>query len=471
MANNNNIPQFSAVDIEKYHKGLLTPKERHALEKAALDDPFLADALEGYTTSGIDVAADVSELKSRLAKKITTAKIIPLATNRRSSFTLLRAAAVIVFIAGAGLLIYQFGFNKKNNNIAQVNENNATKENIVSADTNITTPTVSSDKNKRTTTPNVATTPVPATPGNDASTSNKEKNIEAVAATEKTAIENAPGATASTPAITQPAKIITKDDAIESKSSSVVKDASDNDLKKINSIEEVKQEKELIAKKQQENASKANRAVTTNRSAEEQYRNQTNIFRGRVTDADNNGVPFANVTNSQDNNAGTYTDAKGYFNLTSPDTLLTVQVRSIGFENNQALLRNSVPNNQVVLQDDRKSLSEIVVSSQKPNAAARSRDLNIKIEEPEPADGWEKYDSYLANNLKAPEDFKPKQSNLNNGVVEVSFEVNKNGEPANFKIEKSLCSSCDKEAIRLIKEGPKWKRKAKKERTTVKVNF
>lgn len=471
MANNNNIPQFSAVDIEKYHKGLLTPKERNALEKAALDDPFLADALEGYTTSGIDVAADVSELKSRLAKKITTAKIIPLATNRRSSFRLLRAAAVIVFIAGAGLLIYQFGFNKKNNSIAQVNENNATKENIVSADTNITTPTISSDESKRTTTPNVATTPVPATPGNDASTSNKEKNIEAVAATEKTAIENAPGATASTPAITQPAKIITKDDAIESKGSPVVKDARDNDLKKRSSIEEVKQEKELIAKKQQENASKTNRAVTTNRSAEEQYRNQTNIFRGRVTDADNNGVPFANVTNSQDNNAGTYTDAKGYFNLTSPDTLLTVQVRSIGFENNQALLRNSVPNNQVVLQDDRKSLSEIVVSSQKPNAAARSRDLNIKIEEPEPADGWEKYDSYLANNLKAPEDFKPKQSNLNNGVVEVSFEVNKNGEPSNFKIEKSLCSSCDKEAIRLIKEGPKWKRKVKKERTTVKVNF
>jgi TonB family protein len=56
--------------------------------------------------------------------------------------------------------------------------------------------------------------------------------------------------------------------------------------------------------------------------------------------------------------------------------------------------------------------------------------------------------------------------------VEVSFEVNKLGDPINIRIEKSLCDKCDKEAIRLIKEGPKWKRKAKKgKRTTVTVPF
>jgi hypothetical protein len=34
-------------DIEKYLKGELSPKEMHELEKKALSDPFLADALEG----------------------------------------------------------------------------------------------------------------------------------------------------------------------------------------------------------------------------------------------------------------------------------------------------------------------------------------------------------------------------------------------------------------------------------------
>ena len=220
-----------------------------------------------------------------------------------------------------------------------------------------------------------------------------------------------------------------------------------------------------------------NRTITPSRKANEetntysrdQNQNQaTNVFRGRVTDADNNGVPFANVTNVQDNNAGTYTDARGFFNLTYPDSVLTVQVRSIGFENNNVQLRNAVPNNQVVLQDDRKNLSEVVLSKQKPNATARSRDGNMNLEEPEPADGWDKYDTYLTNNLQVPEDLKNRQSS---GEVQVSFEVDKKGEPTNIKVEKSLCAKCDKEAIRLVKEGPKWKRKAKKGRTTVTIYF
>ncbi len=58
MATDNNIKNFTAADIEKYHKGLLSAKERHDLEKAALDDPFLADALEGYAVAGENVSAD-----------------------------------------------------------------------------------------------------------------------------------------------------------------------------------------------------------------------------------------------------------------------------------------------------------------------------------------------------------------------------------------------------------------------------
>ena len=34
------------ADIEKYLNGKLSPSEMHALEKKALDDPFLAEALE-----------------------------------------------------------------------------------------------------------------------------------------------------------------------------------------------------------------------------------------------------------------------------------------------------------------------------------------------------------------------------------------------------------------------------------------
>jgi hypothetical protein len=40
--------------------------------------------------------------------------------------------------------------------------------------------------------------------------------------------------------------------------------------------------------------------------------------------------------------------------------------------------------------------------------------------------------------------------------------VNDVGEPVNIKVEKSLCAQCDDEAIRLLKQGPKWKKKKNK---------
>ena len=193
----------------------------------------------------------------------------------------------------------------------------------------------------------------------------------------------------------------------------------------------------------------------------------TNAFRGRVMDQNNNPVPFANITN-QRVNVNTYADANGFFNLASPDSILDIQVRSVGHENINTQLNSRLSTNQVVMPEDSKALGEVVVISQKPNAAARNQKMIINVEEPEPSDGWENYDAYLLNNLTIPEEAKAKSLN---GDVQLSFDINKKGNPINFKIEKSLCNSCDQEAIRLIKTGPKWKKKANKVRAKVKVPF
>ena len=51
-------------DIERYRKGELTPSEMHALEKKALSDPFLADALEGASEINAEAfASDVHDLQ------------------------------------------------------------------------------------------------------------------------------------------------------------------------------------------------------------------------------------------------------------------------------------------------------------------------------------------------------------------------------------------------------------------------
>ena len=479
MATDNNIKTFTAADIEKYHKGLLSNKERHDLEKAAMDDPFLADALEGYAVAGVNAAADIADLKKRLEQRTEEAKVIPLNKRRTNNFKLFRAAVVIAFVAGAAFLVYQFSGDKNKKDIAQ---NNAIKKEVVKGTDSVSPATNSAvpvEGNK------TATISTPGSKKDDGPvTTNTIVNKPAPVI----GIQEANGGSAATKE-----KV---DDAATSKPAPVVNDmAKTYDELKIIPIEKNRAERDVLAKQKSKDKpgnalkkeaqynktvagqvtmqeeDKAFRDAAANRKADEQLRNQqSNIFRGRITDVNNVGVPFANVTNAQDN-VGTYSDARGYFNLTYPDSVLNVQVRSIGFENNAVQLRNSVSSTQIVLQDDRKSLSEVVVSNQKPNAAARSRESNIKIEESEPTDGWDNYDTYLTNNLNVPDEFKTKQA-ASTGSVQVSFEVDKNGEPTNIRVEKSLCNTCDKEAIRLVKQGPKWKRAAsKKGRTTVTINF
>ena len=70
----NNMNPYVAADIEKYWKGQLSPEAMHAMERAALEDPFLADAMEGYrqleNTAPNKLTADLSELDKRLENRV-----------------------------------------------------------------------------------------------------------------------------------------------------------------------------------------------------------------------------------------------------------------------------------------------------------------------------------------------------------------------------------------------------------------
>ncbi|HEX7906201.1 MAG TPA: carboxypeptidase-like regulatory domain-containing protein [Chitinophagaceae bacterium] len=471
MANDKKIKTFTALDIEKYHKGLLSPGEMHDLEKAALDDPFLADAMEGYFTTPVNVSADIDELKKRLADS-TEDKVKVVAMNAgavQKSFAGWKVAAIIVVVLGAGWLVYQSTANNKQETIAQASD--LAKEKTTTTDSSVTSLS-----------PALADTTKQVTPGliSEQQKTNETNQQGVVTATVSPAGSSFFKADSvatydnklSEVVIAQAKPSINKDSAATN--AGIIADKNykaEEALKESRAKKMVAKDKEagLIASTapaaRQESYNKSN-APVNNQAMNEQYR--ANNFRGRVTDAYNNAVPFANVTNVQDN-VGTYTDARGYFNLTSPDTLLNVQVRGLGFNDNNISLRNAVPSNQVVMQED-KSVATQTLSNKKVNYEKYARDANMKIEgQPEPEDGWENYDSYLSNNLNIPDEVKTKQ--MDNGRVEVSFEVNKYGVPVNFKVEKSLCNSCDQEAIRLIKEGPKWKRKARKGRTTVTITF
>lgn len=466
MADDNKIKNYSAADIEKYHKGLMSAKERHNLEKAALDDPFLADALEGYATKGINISEDIAELNKRLAEKTESSKVIAPASKQRSSFTWWRVAAVIILIAGAGFLIYQFAFNKTSKEIA---ENKPTsRQETVTKDSaqNIAT----TEKEKLSAKTESITTEKKESSGKVSVTNESVGSGMSKVKTDSVMIQKLN----SEPLSVSPSKgfVAKESPKNEESNNAIVK----NDMKvktpdeqnKMDETATVNALSEKDADGRKDQFDKSTASGKSNRVFG--YSNQNsllhnNVYNGRVTDANNNPLPFANITNTADS-VGTYADAKGYFTLTSPDSVLNVRVQSLGFTNAVTQLRSNASNNKVTLHED-KNLDAVVLSKKKPNAS-RYGESSMKLEQPEPVDGWDNYDTYLANNLNIPETIRMKETN---GEVEVSFEVDKNGEPINIKVEKSLCSACDKEAIRLIKEGPKWKRKAKKGKATVRIPF
>lgn len=492
MSTDNNIKKFSAADIEKYHQGLLSVKERHDLEKAALEDPFLADALEGYAVADVNRTADLADLKKRLAERTGANKAVPMGGSRKTFAPFLRVAAMIVLVAGAGMLVYQFAFNKKDDTVAEVKQVPIEKEKntVTPVGTDTTPVTIDTEKSTQglaateTTKEKVkATADGPGTAGKDSKLADETESTIAKGETkvdEKSVVSSdvktpPSGGAPVSGTIVSPRAPAVNDQPDRSAGNGADKDFAAREETKTRSLakkQEAAKEGARNQAVQQPDDSKNTRGIVNyQKNDDAYYRNQAmNTFRGRVTDASNVGLPFANVTNTRDN-VGTYTDANGNFVLTSTDSVLNVQIRSLGYDNNNTQLRNDIASHKVVMQEDRQNLSEVVVSNQKPNAAARSMNGNRKLIEPEPVDGWVKYDSYLANNLNLPEDYKPQQE-TNTNYVQVSFEVDKNGEPVSIRIERSLCPSCDEEAKRLVKEGPRFKRNAnKKGRTTVTINF
>ncbi len=93
-----------SLTIQQYLEGKLDPQTAHQLEKQALDDPFLADALEGYSVYR-DPADDLSILQRQLHERIVhmqeNKKVFDLSWQRLS----VAAAAAVMFVS-AGILFW-----------------------------------------------------------------------------------------------------------------------------------------------------------------------------------------------------------------------------------------------------------------------------------------------------------------------------------------------------------------------------
>lgn len=446
MSEEKNIINYSAADIEKYWKGKLSPAEMHAMEKAVMDDPFLADALEGFKNTSL-ADSDLDALKERLDKRVGA--FVPILNLKRKRFTWMRVAAAIIIIVGVGLLVQQLVFSDRNkNSIVSLEKKDKSPESVKNND-QIVPDSINKDvatesgsvankqDQKASISPNSESHAYsnPETPSKTARSDDEYKKKE----TEKVAEINAQ-------AIASAEK---KDDATKAEADVITLNDTSRNLNKktLNSPVTIAEPK-------------ANRGIYANDKFSEASLN--NKYNYRVVDAQNNPVPFANVMNTRDN-VGTYTDIRGNFNLVSSDSILNVQIRSLGYDAaNYKLVPSKAPSGDLVLKEDERK--ETLAQNRKV-VSSLSRKDSTEIEEPEV--GWGNYNMYIANNIQIPQNVRPKNTRSD---VELSFDVDKTGVPINIKVTRSSqCKECDDEAIRLLKEGPKWKRKGKKSKATVSI--
>jgi membrane associated rhomboid family serine protease len=71
---------------------------------------------------------------------------------------------------------------------------------------------------------------------------------------------------------------------------------------------------------------------------------------------------------------------------------------------------------------------------------------------PFPKMGMQAYKEYLTHNLRRPQD-----SRIHQGTVKLTFLVDTDGSMRDFVVIQSVDVGCDREAIRLVREGPAWR--------------
>lgn len=183
------------------------------------------------------------------------------------------------------------------------------------------------------------------------------------------------------------------------------------------------------------------------------------IIKGKVTDQKGEPLIGASVMH-KGTNIGTVTDVNGEFSLLKKAENKQLTTQYIGYDPVEVPVDTS-RTMLIAMNEDQKGLSEVVVVGHGVNKKAD------KDNTPQPVDGKRKYLKYLKKNLVRPTDETCAQVK---GKVVLTFLVNRDGRPFHIKVKKSLCESSDKEAIRLVQEGPDWTYGNKQAEVTVKFD-
>jgi TonB family protein len=436
MALEGNNIIYTQKDIKQYFDNELTPLQMNAMEKAALNDPFLAEAMDGYEPfKHQDFTNDLLSITNKLTQQEPTAKIISINQNSKKKWFAAAAVALIATTVGINYLI-------KNNS-----------ENKVQDIATINTPTPSQELPKAdSTTSNLKLTDkkiaaIPVTKDVEISGDLAQNSVTDKATSRADEFLYTP----TPPVVTAENKtIISSNQQRESESLAAPNPTSR--MAPVNNA--VVDQQGTLRNNEVNDVSRKEAQNTLPQLAKPQILDKQ--FFAQITGPDNSPLPFANVSVKSEN-FGTYADANGNFRLVSTDSIINVEIKSVGYLSTTLALKSSSTSNKIILQED-KNIEVYKIQTTGRNKISKKRNSALFIidstEMAAPIVGWDNYTIYIDNNIEIPNAVTSKKIH---GNVEVSFDINKNGAATDIKIDKSLCNECDEVAKKLVQQGPRWR--------------
>ncbi len=446
--NHNHINKYSADDIPRYLEGGMSAVEMHAMEKAALDDPFLADAIEGYALANDAqkqeaMFASRQQLDREFAARISKNKK---AGARVVGFRRWQTAAAAVIIISAAALGYLAYDDKAESTMLSQTEKVVREESspMVAADTS---------------------TGSSAAPETDA--------IEPAAATmkvrdpetkSKAKLETTPQTTADTKQETRPvreepkAEKALRNPAPTSAAGETL--AYQPAIAERTMIDSSPPQQKLVQELQ---GRVAGVAITKNQRNEQAVNNK--YFNGQLLTPDNR--PLSNAVINVSNDQKQYlTDNNGYFTIPSSDSAVVVDIALIGQQPQRFTLSQNPALNKLIIPGQAPELSEVVVVGYGAKRKTTKTQTTANAMNAEPVGGWEAFNKYIAAN-------KPDSLlNIPPITTAITFSVSGKNKLSDFRITNSISPSHDDAAIRLIRQGPAWKViKGRKATVTIEIGF
>ena len=401
-----------------YIRGLRKGKEAHRLEKESMQDPFLADAMDGYNQVEGNHEQRIEKLRMQVSAH---------SAKKKNTYAITWSIAACLII-GFGISSY-FLFLKK----SMTDEVFIAEESV---STKLAEPAAPL-------TPAIPATPtVPATPQKEIALATTKVKTDSTPISEITARQaDKKDMIAKIQATSQPQQgvLVATVPVMEEVSEETA--ALQEVVATIDTFESESDKKMKMAK------------VAT-------ILPQNNMIKGRVTDEKGEPLIGASVT-YKGTNIGTITNMNGEFSLVKKDDKKRLTAQFIGYDPVEIRVDTS-RTMLIAMNENKQTLNEVVVVGYGAKKNKKSTTLGsvVKVEEqaekeitPQPVIGKRSYQKYLKENLVRPADEKCAQVK---GKVVLTFLVNKEGRPFYIKVKESLCESADKEAIRLIQEGPDW---------------